>query len=94
MFPAQCFEDLPPRRKLVIVVERLGPSAAGSDFSDFLPLQKRQLSPEFLYFDGEEESVEASHKVRDAGVVLGSMDVPEVTPWRVTQSTSHASHEG
>ena len=94
MFPAQCFEDLPPRRKLVIVVERLGPSAAGSDFSDFLPLQKRQLSPDFLSFYGKEESVEASHKVKDAGVVLGAVDVPEVAPWRLTQPTSDASHEG
>ena len=94
MFPAQCFEDLPPRRKLVVLIERFGPSAAGLNFPDLLHLQERQLSFCFLHFDGEEESVEASHKVRDAGVVLGSMDVPEVAPRRFTQSTSHASHEG
>ena len=94
MFPAQCFEDLPPRRKLVVLIKGLGPSAARLNLSDLLHLQERQLPFGFLHFDGKEESVEASHKVRDAGVVLGSMDVPEVTPWRVTQSTSHASHEG
>ena len=94
MFPAQRFEDLPPRHKLVVVIERFCPSSAGLDLSDLLHLQERQLPPEFLYFDGEEESVEASHKVRDAGVVLGSVDVPEVAPWRVTESTSDASHEG